>query len=59
VLHHGEQLGGQGVQVNLLAQPGAERLNRLGGVVAAAVKAPVDVAREVYRYLKPTNGTLK
>jgi len=30
------------VQVELVAQVGAERLDRLGGVVAAAVEAPVD-----------------
>jgi hypothetical protein len=42
LLHHRQQLGGQGVQVDLLAQPGAEPLNGPGGVVAAPVEAPVD-----------------
>jgi hypothetical protein len=32
----------QHVQVDLVAQPGRERLHRAGGVVAAAVEAPVD-----------------
>ena len=32
----------QGVQVDLVAQAGRERLHGAGGVVAAAVEAPVD-----------------
>jgi hypothetical protein len=42
LLHHRQQLAGEGVHVHLLAQAGAERLDRLGGVVAAAVEAAVD-----------------
>jgi hypothetical protein len=44
LLGHGQQLGGQGIQVDLLVQPAAERLDCLGGVVATAVKAAVDRA---------------
>ena len=39
---HGQQLDGHAVQVDLLVQPIAERGDPLGGVVAAAVEAPVD-----------------
>jgi hypothetical protein len=39
---HRQQLGGQGVQVDLLAKAGAERLDGLGGVVATPVEAAVD-----------------
>jgi hypothetical protein len=39
---HGQQLGSQGVQVDLLVQPIAEHRDRVGGVVAAAVEAAVD-----------------
>src|SRR6266536_6158070 len=42
LVDYGQQLAGQGVQVDLLAQPGAEPLDGLGGVVAAPVEAPVD-----------------
>jgi hypothetical protein len=35
--HHRQQLGSEAVQIDLLAQPGAERLDRLGGAVAAPV----------------------
>ena len=42
LLGHGEQLGREGVEVDLLAQPGTEGGHRLGGVVVAAVEAPVD-----------------
>jgi hypothetical protein len=42
LMHHSEQLIGQAVEVDLLAESGAERLDRLGGVVLASVKAPVD-----------------
>jgi hypothetical protein len=38
LLDHAEQLGGEDVQVDLLAQPGTERLNRLGRIVAAPVE---------------------
>src|SRR5829696_864081 len=41
LVDHGAQLGRQGVQVDLVAQPGAERLDRSGSVVAAPVEAPV------------------
>jgi hypothetical protein len=36
-----DQLGRQGVQLDLLAQPGAEPRDRLGGVVAASVEASI------------------
>jgi hypothetical protein len=39
---HGEQLGRQGVQVDPLAQAGAEGGDRPGGVVAVPVEAAVD-----------------
>jgi hypothetical protein len=42
LVDHGQQLGGQGVQVDLVAQAGREPLDGAGGVVAAAVEAPVD-----------------
>jgi hypothetical protein len=42
LIDHGQQLTGQGVQVNLVSEPRAEGLDRLGRVVAAAVKASVD-----------------
>jgi hypothetical protein len=42
LVHHGEQLGRQGVQINLVAEADAEGLHRRGRVVPAAVKAPVD-----------------
>ena len=35
------QLGRQGVEVDLVAEAGVERLDRAGGVVAAPVEAPV------------------
>src|SRR6266542_6733461 len=41
LVDHGEQLCGQRVQVDLLAQAGNERLNGAGRVVAAPVEAPV------------------
>jgi hypothetical protein len=53
LLDHSQQLGGQGVQVDLLAQPGAEGRHCLGGVVAAPVEAPVD------RGLDPPAGRLE
>src|SRR5512133_366183 len=37
LLDHRQQLAGQGLQVDLLAQPPAERLDHAGGVVAAPV----------------------
>ena len=37
-----QQLGGQRVQVHLVAEPAAERGDRAGGVIAAAVEAAVD-----------------
>src|SRR6266511_1816233 len=42
LLDHPQQFSRQDLQVDLLAQPRAERLDRLGGVVAAPVEAPVD-----------------
>ena len=36
LVDHGQDLGGQGVQVDLVAQAGAERLDHPAGVVAAA-----------------------
>src|SRR5215217_1810845 len=39
---HGQQLAVQGVQVDLVAEAGREVLDGPGGVVAAAVEAPVD-----------------
>jgi hypothetical protein len=38
LLGHGQQLGLQGAQVDLDVQAGAERLDELGGVVAAGLK---------------------
>ena len=40
--HDAAQVGAQRVEVDLVAQPGAERLERARRVVAAAVEAPVD-----------------
>jgi hypothetical protein len=40
--NRGQQLGREGVQVDLLVHAGAEGRDGLGGVVAAAVEAPVD-----------------
>src|SRR4029453_4866889 len=37
---HRQQLGREGVQVDLVSQPGAEGLDGLGRVVLAAVEAP-------------------
>jgi len=42
VVDHGQQLAVQGVQVDLVAEAAAERLNCAGGVVAAVVEAAVD-----------------
>ena len=39
LLDHGQQLDLQGVQIDLLAEPGRERLGGAGGVVAAPVAA--------------------
>jgi hypothetical protein len=44
LVDHRQQLGRQRVQVHLLAQPGAERLDGLGRVVAAPVEPAVDHA---------------
>jgi hypothetical protein len=41
LVDHGLQLGRQGVQVDLLAEAGAERFDRAGGVVAVAVEASI------------------
>ena len=37
-----QQLGGEGIEVDLVAQADAERFDRLGGVVLASVEAPVN-----------------
>jgi hypothetical protein len=42
LVDHRQQLALQGVQVNLIPEPGREPLHGPRGVVAAAVKAPVD-----------------
>src|SRR5215204_5347108 len=42
LVDQGQQLGREGVQVDLLVQPPAERLDGGRGVVAAPVEAPVD-----------------
>jgi hypothetical protein len=39
---HGQQLGRERIEVGLVAELGAERLDDLGRGVAAAVEAPVD-----------------
>ena len=41
LVNYGHQLGREGVQVDLVAEAGAERLDGLGRVVAAPVEAPV------------------
>jgi hypothetical protein len=41
LIHHGQQLCRERVQIDLLAQPGAKCLDRLGGVVAAPVEATI------------------
>jgi hypothetical protein len=42
LVNHGEQLGLQRSSVDLIAQAGGEPLHGAGGVIAAAVGAPVD-----------------
>jgi hypothetical protein len=42
LLDHGSQLGGEAIQVDLLAQAGRESLDRAGGVIVAPVEATVD-----------------
>ena len=42
LVNHRQQLGGEGIEVNLLAQPGGERLDRVGRVVSAPVEAAVN-----------------
>jgi hypothetical protein len=42
LVDHPQQLALQGVQVDLVAQPGREGVQGAGGVVAAAVEAAVD-----------------
>jgi hypothetical protein len=41
LIDYGQQLGRKRIEVDLVTQPGAERLDRLGRVVLAAVEAPV------------------
>jgi len=40
LVDHGQQLGRERVRVDLIAQAGAERLDRASGVKAATVEAP-------------------
>ncbi len=42
LVDHGQQLAPEGVQVDLVAEAGREPLHGPGGVIAAAVEAPVD-----------------
>ena len=42
LIDHGHQLGGECVELDLVAEAGAERLNQLGSVVVASVEAAVD-----------------
>src|SRR5260221_11400232 len=42
LLHHGQQLLAQLVQVHLLPQGGAESGHGLGGVILATIEAPVN-----------------
>jgi len=42
LVDNGQPLGAERVQVDLVAQADGERLHRAGGIIAAAVKAPVD-----------------
>jgi sodium/hydrogen antiporter len=44
VVHDRQQLGGDGVKIDLVAQPGAEGVDRPGGVVLAPVESPVLIA---------------
>jgi hypothetical protein len=46
---HGQQLGRERIEVGLVAELGAERLDDLGRVVAVAVEAPVDGVLEPRR----------
>ena len=50
---HGQQLGRQGAQVDLLLQSTGEGRDPLGGVMTAAVEAPID------RGLDPPAGRLE
>src|SRR5512132_474477 len=42
LVSHREQLPGEGIEVDLVAQPGAERLDGLGRVVLTPVEAAVN-----------------
>jgi hypothetical protein len=42
LVDHGQQVAVEGVQVDLVPQPGRELVDGAGGVIAAAVEAPVD-----------------
>jgi len=42
LLNHGHQLFTQLLQVHLLTQDGAERLKGFGGVILAAMEAPIN-----------------
>jgi hypothetical protein len=41
LVDHGQEIGRKSLQVDLVAKSKAERFNGLGGVVLAAVEAPV------------------
>src|SRR6266699_1730632 len=43
LLHHGEQLLAQLIQVHLIAQRGTESGGKLGGVILAAIEATVNL----------------
>jgi hypothetical protein len=47
LVHHRQQLAPERVQVELVAQVGAERLDRLGGVMAAVVLGPAAPRRSL------------
>ena len=53
LVHDRQQLAGEGVEVDLLAEAGGERLDGLGGVVLAAVEAAIN------HLLDPAAGRLK
>jgi hypothetical protein len=53
LVNRGQQLGRQRVQVDLVAEAGAERLDGPGGVVAAPVEAPI------HRLLDAASGRLE